>query len=60
MDGGFQIMESFSINKQSFTLEDLSAVYHLLAEVGTSQFQSISEKIAVIQPMVKKKKITTF
>ncbi|WP_265182185.1 hypothetical protein [Geomicrobium sp. JCM 19055] len=56
MDGGFQIMESFSINKQSFTLEDLSAVYHLLAEVGTSQFQSISEKIAVIQPMVKKRR----
>ncbi|WP_193745137.1 YafY family protein [Geomicrobium sp. JCM 19038] len=54
MDGGFQIMESFSINKQSFSLEDLSAVYHLLTEVGTSQFQSISDKIAVIQPMVKK------
>lgn len=54
IDGGYQIMESFSINKQSFTLEDFSAIYHLLDEFGTSQFQNISEKLAVIQPMVKK------
>ncbi|GAB2559329.1 helix-turn-helix transcriptional regulator [Gracilibacillus alcaliphilus] len=55
IEGGFQIMDNFTLNKQAFTLDDLSVVYQLLEEFGTSHFKSISEKLAVIQPMVKKK-----